>query len=89
MVMMKIQRLDGWHEYVLVIIFINNAECMRICFCMHKILHIDKSSGILHMQWTTDGNYWGLIISIGVGIGGRTNESRSMAKDADDLVACD
>ena len=43
-----------------------------------------KIVGIIHLQWTTNGKY-----CIGVGIGIKTNDNRSMAKDVDDVVTWD
>ena len=69
------QELDGWHEYVLVGIFINNAQCMRICFACIWYYILVKVVGIIHLQWTTNGKY-----CIGVGIGGKTNDTGAWLK---------
>ena len=84
MVMLKMKRLDGWHGYVLVGIFIKNAQCMRICFARIWYYILVRVVGIIHLQRTINGKY-----CIDVGIGRKTNDNRSMNKDVDDVVAWD
>ena len=56
-------------------------KCMGICFACIGYYILVRVVGIIHLQWTTNGKY-----CIGVGIGRKTNDNRSMAKDVDDVV---
>ena len=57
---------------------------MGICLACIGYYILVRVVGIIHLQWTTNGKY-----CIGVGIGGKTNDNRSMAKYVDDVVAWD